>query len=149
MTLVIESTAPGMRAPLSQARVQALAALVLAAESVVSANISITFLSERRMATMNREALGHTGATDIVTFELTRPVRSAPITADIYVCPAVARKNAAAWDVPVREEYARLVIHGTLHALGLEHPEGDARLQSPMWKKQEKYLRLALRRGIL
>jgi Uncharacterized protein family UPF0054. len=40
----------------------------------------------------------------------------------------------------VREELARLVIHGTLHILGLEHPEGDDRFSSPMWRKQERIL---------
>jgi probable rRNA maturation factor len=40
----------------------------------------------------------------------------------------------------VREELARLVVHGTLHVLGYEHPEVDARTKSPMWKRQERVL---------
>jgi probable rRNA maturation factor len=101
------------------------------------------------MARMNREQLGHAGATDIITFELTRPVTDAPVTGDLYICPEVARANARAWGVPVREEIARLVIHGTLHTLGLEHPDGESRIDSPMWRAQEKYLRAAIRRGLV
>jgi probable rRNA maturation factor len=67
----------------------------------------------------------------------------------VGVCMGVARKNAKTWRVPVRQEIARLVIHGTLHSLGLEHPDGDARLTSPMWRAQEKYLRAAVRRGLV
>ena len=149
MAVVVESSAPGQRAPLSAARVTALVALTLKAEGVPDAMISVTFLSSRAMAKMNREQLGHAGATDIITFELTRPIASAPVTGDLYICPDVARTNAKAWGVPLREELARLVIHGTLHTLGLEHPDGEARLDSPMWKAQEKYLRAAIRRGLV
>ena len=149
MPVVVESSAPGQRAPLSAARVSALVALTLKAEGVADAMLSVTFLSSRAMAKMNREQLGHAGATDIITFELTRPIASAPVTGDLYICPDVARTNAKAWGVPLREELARLVIHGTLHTLGLEHPDGEARLDSPMWKAQEKYLRAALRRGLV
>ncbi len=149
MAVTVESSAPGQRAPLSAARVEALVALVLKAEAVPDAVMSVTFLSSRAMAKMNREQLGHAGATDIITFELTRPVADAPVTGDLYICPDVARTNAKAWGVPVREELARLVIHGTLHTLGLEHPDGDARVDSPMWRAQEKYLRAAIRRGLV
>lgn len=149
MAIVVESSAPGQRAPLSAARVEALVQLAMKAEGISDAMISVTFISSRAMAKMNREQLGHTGATDIITFELTRPVANSPVTGDLYICPDVARTNAKAWGVPVREELARLVIHGTLHTLGLEHPEGEARLESPMWRAQEKYLRAALRRGLV
>lgn len=149
MSIVVESSAPGARAPLSAARVSAIVSLVLKAERVADAEISITFLSSRAMARMHREQLGHRGATDIITFELTRPLVDAPVTGDIYICPEIARANAKAWHVPVREELARLVIHGTLHALGLEHPEGETRELSPMWRAQEKYLRAAARRGLI
>lgn len=150
MAVVVESGARGkQRAVLSVARVSALVELTLRAERVPDANISVTFLSARAMATMHREQLGSPGATDIITFELTRPVASAPVIGDIYICPDVARTNARAWGVPVREELARLVIHGTLHALGLEHPEGEERVTSLMWRAQEKYLRAAKRRGLV
>ncbi len=150
MPIEVESAAPGgQRAPLSAARVDALVRLTLKAEEIDDAIISVTFLSSRAMARMNREQLGHAGATDIITFELTRPVNDAPVTGDMYICADVARLNAKAWGVPVREEIARLVIHGTLHTLGLEHPDGEARVQSPMWRAQEKYLRAAIRRGLV
>lgn len=149
MPITVVTTAPGLRAPLSAARVDALVRLVLRAQRIAAADLSITFLSSRAMARMHREQLGHPGATDIITFELTRPVPAAPVTADIYICPDVARTNARAWGVPVREECARLVIHGTLHALGMEHPDGEDRVTSPMWRAQERYLRSALRRGLV
>ena len=149
MPIIVESSAPGQRAPLSAARVRALIELTFLREGVRDAMMSVTFLLSRAMATMNREQLGHRGATDIITFELTRPSRNAPVTGDMYICADVARANAKAWNVPVREELARLVIHGTLHTLGLEHSMDASRIHSPMWRAQEKYLRAAVRRGLV
>ena len=148
MPIIVEASAPRQRAPVSATRVRALVELTLQAEKVHDAVMSVTFLTSRAMATMNRELLGHRGATDIITFELTRPVKSAPVTGDMYICADVARRNAKTWGVPVREELARLVIHGTLHALGLDHPTDESRIDSPMWRAQEKYLRTAIRRGL-
>jgi ssRNA-specific RNase YbeY (16S rRNA maturation enzyme) len=34
----------------------------------------------------------------------------------------------------------RLVVHGTLHVLGQDHPTGEGRTTSQMWRKQERIL---------
>jgi probable rRNA maturation factor len=47
----------------------------------------------------------------------------------------------------VREEVARLVIHGTLHILGHGHPDGDDRTTSRMWRRQEQLLSRVMHRG--
>ena len=146
MAIEVAVASPAGRAPLGRARVHALAALVCAGERVREASFAVTFLAPRAMARLNRAHLGHAGATDIITFELRAP-GGAP-EGDIYVCPDVARTNARAWGVPVREEFARLVIHGVLHALGHAHPEGDERLGSPMWRAQERYVARAKARGL-
>jgi probable rRNA maturation factor len=52
----------------------------------------------------------------------------------------VARKNAEQAGIGIREEIARLIVHGTLHVLGYDHPVGGSREQSPMWRRQEKLL---------
>jgi hypothetical protein len=31
-------------------------------------------------------------------------------------------------------------VHGTLHALGRDHPEGAGRTRSAMWRRQEHYV---------
>jgi probable rRNA maturation factor len=40
--------------------------------------------------------------------------------------------------VSAQEELLRLVVHGTLHVLGYDHPLGAARMTSPMWRRQER-----------
>jgi probable rRNA maturation factor len=137
--LQVNVHAEGVRLPLGRDVVARLARGVLQAERVRAAEVTFTFVSAPVMAALNRRHLGHRGPTDIITFELA-PVPGAPRTGDVYVCPEVARDNARRHGVAVREEVARLVVHGTLHVLGHEHPEDEGRTRSPMWRRQERLL---------
>jgi probable rRNA maturation factor len=144
----VRVSSDGARSPLGRARVQAIAGLVLDAQRSAPAVVAITFVSERAIARLNRLHLGHSGPTDIVTFEHATG-GAVPVVGDIYIAPQVAGANARAFGVGVREETARLVIHGVLHALGMEHPEGAPRTGSPMWRRQEALLRRAIRAGLV
>jgi probable rRNA maturation factor len=134
----------GERLAVSAARLRAAATATLRAEGVRQGLVSITCLSPRRMAALNRKHLGHAGATDVITFGFRDP-RGAVI-GDIYLCPGVAAKNAKAFDVSVREELLRLAIHGTLHVLGHDHPAGETRTRSAMWRRQEGILKRLITR---
>jgi rRNA maturation RNase YbeY len=134
--LIADVSSEGVRIPLSSARVAATAKAVLAAEGVTDALLSITFLTTRAMARLNRQHLAHAGATDVISFGFDRAARSA-IVGDVYICPDVARRNAREAGIGVREEIARLVVHGTLHVLGYDHPVGKSRQASSMWRRQE------------
>jgi probable rRNA maturation factor len=138
--LQVAVTAEGTRAAIGREAAATLARQVLRAEGVRAAMVSITFVDEATMARLNWRHLRHRGPTDVITFALD-PVPGAPVTGDVYICPAVARAHAEAHGVGVREETARLVVHGVLHVLGHEHPEDESRTGSPMWAKQERYVR--------
>jgi probable rRNA maturation factor len=93
------------------------------------------------MRTLNREWLGHDRVTDVIAFGLTQP--DGTTVGDVYVCRAAAQREARRRGIAVREELVRLVVHGTLHVLGHDHPDGgaEARERSAMWKRQERYVR--------
>jgi probable rRNA maturation factor len=141
MSLDIHVASNGVRGALGRARIMAIARAVLQAERVRAALLSITLLEPRAMARVNKEHLGHSGATDVISFGFSRLTSRDPVVGDIYICPAVGRSNARARGIPVRQELARLVVHGVLHVLGHEHPDGDGRESSPMWVRQERLLR--------
>jgi probable rRNA maturation factor len=134
----------GVRVPLALTRVEAIARRVLRAERARRAYLGITFVTRPALARLHREVLGAASETDIVTLEH-RPAAGAPRVGEVFIAPATAAGNAKRFERPVREELARLVIHGTLHALGWEHPEGVGRESSPMWKRQEALLRACRR----
>jgi len=132
-------TCDGVRAPVATHRIADGVRLVLRAEGVRDAMVSVTLLSPSAMARLNRRHLALTGATDVISFGFA-PVPGAGVVGDIYVCPGVAAANARAACCGVREELLRLVVHGTLHVLGHDHPVDAARTTSPMWRRQERLL---------
>ncbi|HJR68390.1 MAG TPA: rRNA maturation RNase YbeY [Gemmatimonadaceae bacterium] len=133
-------SADGVKLPLARARVTEIARRVLVSEGVREAVVSITFLGTRAMAALNRKHLGRRGATDVISFGFGESTLRGPVIADIYVAPDVARANARRHGAGVREELARLVVHGLLHVLGYDHADDDSRVMSPMWRRQERLL---------
>jgi len=139
LSLDVDVAADGVRVPLARQRVAELARAVLAAEGVRDASLSIAFVRPSAIAAINREHLGHTGPTDVISFPIAA-AGGAPLGGDIYISPDVAARNAVEHGVGTREEIARLVVHGTLHVLGHDHPDGCDREHSPMWLRQETLL---------
>jgi probable rRNA maturation factor len=142
--LLVSVSFAGTRATISGRRLADAARLVLRAEKVRNAMIAITLVSGPRIAAINAKHLKHRAPTDVISFGFLRE-RGGPLVADIYIAPSIARANAQANGVGVREELIRLVIHGVLHALGHDHPDGEARLRSPMWRRQEVLVKRAMR----
>ena len=127
----------GRRLPLSRSLVRRVVQSVLRAERR-EALISVTFLGRDSMRRLNADHKGHDRPTDVLAFPLADP--AGWTIGDVYICPWVARREASARGIPQRQELIRLVIHGTLHALGRSHPEGPERTRSAMWRRQEKYV---------
>ena len=138
MSLAVSVSTDGVRIPLARARVASIARAALRSERVRDAMLSITFVTPNSIAKLNRRYLGHAGPTDVISFAF-----GDPIVGDIYISPDVARRNARAYGVGIREELTRLVIHGVLHVTGHDHPD-DARSASPMWTRQERLVRRAV-----
>lgn len=145
VTRVVQVATEQVRIPVACERVGRIVTSVLRAERVRDAQVSVTFVTNRRMAALNRRHLHHAGATDVISFGFAPVAVGAPVAGDIYIAPAVARRNALAHGAGIREELLRLVVHGTLHVLGHDHPTDDARTTSPMWRRQEVLLRRMLR----
>jgi probable rRNA maturation factor len=127
--------------PLPASTVRRVVSAVLAGErrrAGVSTAVSVSFLGPLRMRRLNAEYKGHDRPTDVLSFSLQSP--DGPRLADVYICTAVAKREARARRIPVREELIRLIVHGTLHALGYDHPEDERRERSAMWRRQERYV---------
>ena len=134
---VSEVAVSGRRLPISRSLVQRVVQTVLRRERR-DALISVTFLGRDSMRRLNAEHKGHDRPTDVLTFALTEP--AGQIVGDVYICSWMARQEAGARGISYREELIRLIVHGTLHALGRDHPEGPERTRSSMWRRQERYV---------
>jgi probable rRNA maturation factor len=141
MSLDVDVAAVKTRSPLARPAVAEIARAALRAEKVRDALVSITFVDAATIARMNRTHLGHAGLTDVISFQFNRVKRSDAVIGDVYICPTVAKQNAAERHTSAREEIVRLVVHGVLHVLGYDHPDGRGRETSPMWRRQERIVR--------
>jgi probable rRNA maturation factor len=134
---VREVVVSGRRFPLPPPTVRRVVTRVLEGERREGL-ISVTFLGRDAMRRMNAEHKGRDLPTDVLAFAMSDGAGRA--VGDAHICPWVAAREAKARGVSLREELIRLLVHGTLHALGRTHPEGEDRTRSPMWRRQERYV---------
>ena len=132
------SVGTGTASPLDPQRIEAAVRHVLRAEGVEAAEISVALVSDDEIAALNQQYLSHEGPTDVISFHLHD--RGEPPLGDVYVGVDQAARQAAGFGASVAEEVLRLAVHGTLHVLGWEHPEGEGREESPMFRRQEALL---------
>ncbi len=145
MSVTVDVSVESGRLGMPRALAVAAARAALRAEHVAHAVLSVTFVDDRTIAALNRKHLGHRGPTDVISFGFLPATSGAPVTGDIYIAMEVARRAARERKIPLREELVRLVVHGTLHVLGYDHPDDESRLTSDMWKRQERLVARVLR----
>ncbi len=138
--IIVEvSVGEGVVPPVEPERVEAVELHVLRAEGVEEAEVSVALLGDASIAGMNVEYLEHEGPTDVITFAMHEG--DEPPLGDIYVGVDQAVRQAGEFGATPAEEVLRLAVHGTLHVLGYEHPEGAERVESEMFLRQEELLR--------
>lgn len=116
--------------------------LTLSSEGIEDAEISVTLLDDNAIRELNREYLDHDYPTDVLAFALHD--EGEPFLGDVYLGLEHARRQARELELSLAEEMARLAIHGTLHVLGYDHPVGNDRESSELFRKQETILRSLL-----
>jgi len=123
-----------------------LAEAVLVAEGIRGdAELSILFVDEDEIAVLNKRFMDVDGPTDVLSFpidtDMAEPGRwpdggtEGPdrvpadnddlplLLGDVVIAPEVALRNAPAHAGTLDDELALLVVHGTLHILGMDHAE--------------------------
>ena len=60
------------------------------------------------------------------------------IEGEIYISIPTAKKNASSFQEPYKKELGRLIIHGSLHLIGIEDKSNDQKKKMTML--EEKFL---------
>lgn len=100
------------------------------------AELVLRFVGAAEGRDLNRRFRGRDRPTNVLTFDYERE----PVTrADVVICLPVVRAEARAQCKRARDHVAHLVVHGVLHAQGLDHQ--DAAQASLMEARETAILR--------
>ena len=108
-------------------RVLNLAQAVLNCIGESSADMSVSFVGDRRMRRLNRQYRHKDRSTDVLAFAFRearaphRFNRSAAHLGDVVIALPTAQRQARAAHRSVEEEIVALLIHGVLHLCGYDH----------------------------
>ena len=82
------------------------------------AEIVLRFVGLEESQVLNHQYRGKNRPTNVLTFDYAHePI----VQADIVICLPVLEREAAEQHKPLRSHLAHLVIHGVLHAHGMDH----------------------------
>ncbi|MEZ4414847.1 MAG: rRNA maturation RNase YbeY [Gemmatimonadota bacterium] len=108
---------------------------VLDRHEVKEGEVSLTLQDDHGIQALNARYLGHDRPTDVISFALHEA--GEPPLGDIYIGYEQAVRQSTELEVPLSQELVRLAVHGTLHLLGFDHPEGEDRFASEFFSLQE------------
>ncbi len=84
-----------------------------------SGQITVRFVGAREGKQLNTDFRQKNYATNVLTFAYTQN----PLFADLVLCMPVVRKEAREQGKQLSDHLAHLLIHGLLHALGMDHEQ--------------------------
>ena len=111
-------------------RVLNLAQAVLNCIGESSADMSVSFVGDRRMRRLNRQYRHKDRSTDVLAFAFRearsphRFNRSAAHLGDVVIALPTAQRQARVAHRSLEEEIVALLIHGVLHLCGYDHERG-------------------------
>ena len=87
--------------------------------------ITVRIVGADEARALNRDYRARDYATNVLTFDYARePV----VSADLVLCAPVLQRESQELGIPLVAHYAHMLVHGTLHAQGLDHEvEAEAR----------------------
>jgi probable rRNA maturation factor len=111
---------------IDEPRLAALARHTLASEEADDdIELSVLFVDADSIRRLNAKFLGANHPTDVLAFPMMEDDEEWVMLGDVYVCPEVARENAARLGHSLDHELEMLVVHGVLHLLGYDHQNDD------------------------
>ena len=97
-----------------------------------SFDINLIFTSETYVSNLKKEFFSKTQWTDVIAFPMHNKNEKS-VEGEIYISMPTAKDNAKIYKQSYGKELARLVIHGSLHLLGVEDDTDE---------KKEKMIKL-------
>lgn len=134
---------PHHRLPVEIRRIQAMADALLAECGVGDHHLDLLLTDDREIADLNGRYRNKPQATNVLSFPfadgLDQSLTGLPIKelGDIVISIDTARREASLYDIPLRQRFAWLLIHGLLHLLDYDHERSPAEEVKMQAREQE------------
>jgi len=128
---VIEVINRQRRIPLDCERWQKFARRALKVVPAKGAGVTIVFVSDAAMRTLNHRWRDRRSTTDVLSFSAAQSSfeRSAdPRLGDVVISLARAAAQAREHGLTIDDEIAQLILHGLLHLCGYDHETDDGEM---------------------
>ena len=109
---------------------------VITGENFKQGPLNIILCSDRYLREYNQRYLKHDYFTDVIAFDLSTEQNK--VSGDIYISLDRIRENAKQYNVSIKEELLRVMIHGILHLMGMVDQREEEK--HAMREKENSYL---------
>tara|TARA_Y100001980_G_C14255452_1_gene98899 strand:- start:70 stop:513 length:444 start_codon:yes stop_codon:yes gene_type:complete len=118
---------------------------ILTQYKYTSYDVNVIFTSDIHLSDLKKEFFSKDQWTDVIAFPFQRDSKF--IEGEIYISIPTAKKNANSFKEPYKKELGRLIIHGSLHLLGIEDKSKEQKMK--MTILEEKFLEDESWRGLI
>ena len=119
--------------PINSRQLRAITEAALVELGITRWNLTFYLVGAKKMADINEGHLGHTGPTDVITFDYSDLPRRQTLNpkphllGEIFICPAVAVTHAREFRTTWQSELVRYIVHALLHLCGHDDLKTAAR----------------------
>lgn len=125
--------------PVDRRRVRETVRIVLEGEQIADAEISLAFVDNPTIHTLNKRYLDHDEPTDVLSFPYSEP-KARKLAGELVIGVEVAQTQAIERGHDVEAELLLYVIHGLLHLCGYDDKSPDA--AQAMRQRERHYLQI-------
>ncbi len=111
---------------------------VITSENEAYHDVNIVLCTDEFLHQLNLTYLSHDQFTDVLTFDFSEGDHV--VSGDIYISLPRVKENAHRFNVSLKDEIHRVIVHGILHLLGYD--DKRARDKQQMTRKENLYLSL-------